>query len=90
MKITRTKEQIDAAEHRRKIANKGCDVCPCCGETKTRSDYITEQHQYFKGIKSLLPIRKEMGFIKIRYIHIDRYKCLTCGAEWQSEPYELI
>lgn len=89
MKITRTKQQIDAAKMRKEIANNGCDVCPCCGETKSIRDYM-DKRIFFKGIKHSTPYCIDKGFIRIKQFYIDRYECLTCGAKWESEPYEWM
>ena len=35
MKITRTSQAALSAQQRSQLANAGCKVCPCCGETKS-------------------------------------------------------
>lgn len=40
MKITRDSRKADKRQLTKAEANKGCDICPCCGETKSIFDYI--------------------------------------------------
>lgn len=40
MKITRDSRKVDKRKLAKAEANKGCDICPCCGETKSIFDYI--------------------------------------------------
>lgn len=88
MKITRTNRDVLSAEQRREIANAGCWVCPCCGETKKETDYFKEGI-YNKGIFGGL-IRKTWaeGLFRRRYMQVDCYTCNTCGAQWESDAYE--
>lgn len=75
MKITKTSKRMSELKTAKEIANKGCDKCPCCGE-----------------IYNGLPLEKSWYqgrlFRKGRYMKIDCYTCDSCGAEWESEPYE--
>ena len=42
MKITRSAEVFADQQARKRIANAGCQKCPCCGETKTGLEYLRE------------------------------------------------
>lgn len=76
-------------EELRAEANKGCDVCPCCGEDKPRYEYaLTDDTD--RGIVTTIPRHKRVGIIRKRWIITDMYICKTCGARWESEPYEEV
>ena len=49
MKITRTSQAALSAQQRSQLANAGCKVCPCCGETKSEMEYFKEGI-YNKGV----------------------------------------
>lgn len=70
-----------------RITNIGCSKCPCCGETRKSIEYISEGHPN-RGIVSGIQKTWAEGFFKIKTMKCDCYHCLTCGAEWESEPYE--
>ena len=96
MKITKTDKEVSNSELRKSIANQGCNICPCCGETKTTYDYMDEEGipkfllgGLSKGIDSTFCKNYCKGFFNMKYMQIDCYKCYTCGAEWESEPYEV-
>ena len=81
-------EKLKEAEH---IAKLGCDKCPCCGETKTTNDYYFDEHIISKGIEDDGVVRKWVGRMKDKKLYETAYyKCLTCGARWESEPYEVL
>lgn len=85
MKITKTNKDVINRNHRKSLANEGCDKCPCCGETKElRFDYENGT----TGIDSGMRRDWREGFFKPKHMRVDCYTCHTCGAEWESEPYE--
>ena len=88
MKITRTNKDDMRSTIRREKANQGCDICPCCGESKTYFDYL-EEHVEGKGIIDDSRKVFTKGLFKKKIMQIDCYTCHSCGAEWQSDPYEL-
>lgn len=81
LRITKTGKQHSKFEQNRIQANIGCDICPCCGESKSSLYYI-KQGILNKGICD--GIEKTWG----KGLRCDCYMCLTCGAEWESEPYQ--
>lgn len=87
MKITKTAEKVQAFEKAKMKANAGCEVCPCCGETQSVGYYISKGFLH-RGISSGLCKTWVKGIFKIKNMHVDCYRCYTCGAEWESEPYE--
>lgn len=87
MRITKTSDRFSALENAKRIANAGCNKCPCCGETKSSLSYFTVG-EIHKGILSGLSKTWAEGLFKMKDMKCDCYKCLTCGAEWESEPYE--
>lgn len=87
MRITKNRTQHKAAESMRIIANRGCDVCPICGETKTLGQYISKESIVLKGISGGTHKTKVKGIFNTHVMHADCYHCLTCGAEWESEWY---
>lgn len=79
MKIIKTKEQADALKLNKEKANEGCDICPCCGRKNSLNGLI-------------VPMWNKTwyaGFLKTRHYQIDVYICSSCGAVWESEPYEI-
>ncbi len=88
MRITKTPLQHAAFENARKKANTGCGICPCCGETKSTTDYI-KIGILNKGVrKGGLNKTWADGIFHMRNMKCDCYKCYSCGAEWESEPYQ--
>lgn len=77
MKIVTTKEQVDKFKLNQKLANKGCDVCPCCGEK------YGERRLRIPTCKTWAT-----GIFKTKHYKVDVYNCDSCGASWESEPYE--
>lgn len=87
MKITKTSDRVAFLNNARMVANKGCNRCPCCGETKSSMEYISIG-EWRKGIVSGLSKSWATGLLWMKNMRCDCYSCLTCGAEWESEPYE--
>lgn len=87
MRITKTSDRVSSLESAKRIANIGCNKCPCCGETKSSISYYS-LGEINKGIVSGLSKTWAEGFFKMKSMKCDCYHCLTCGAEWESEPYE--
>lgn len=89
MRITKTADVVASLEARKAAANQECQKCPCCGETKTIMEYLREG-TFNKGISSGCVKIWIEGFIKLRSMKSDLYKCYSCWAEWESEPYQWI
>lgn len=87
MRITKTSDRVAAFNNAKRVANIGCDTCPCCGETKQSIDYFIAG-EFNKGIVSGIQKTWAQGFFKMKSMKCDCYNCLTCGAKWESEPYE--
>ena len=88
MKITKTNKDANNSKIRKEIANQGCNKCPCCGETRSFYEAM-EKGGKFQGILNATCKNYCKGIFKMKYMQIDCYKCETCGAEWESEPYEV-
>ena len=87
MRITKTSNRVSFLESAKRAANVDCNKCPCCGETKQSTEYISISDMN-KGIVSGIQKTWAEGLFKIKNMKCDCYHCLTCGAEWESEPYE--
>lgn len=101
MRITKIPEDVSREKKIRETALAGCDVCPCCGETKSDL-YYYKKGIADKGITTRIcnkswygkkyEIDKGMLYSifsleKNKYYQVERFSCLTCGAEWESDPY---
>ena len=97
MKLTKLPDSCDPNLLIKERSRKIFSVCPCCGESKNyhllennggveRIEYVNPNGWYgpAKGywIGLLFPNR---------WYHwrIDNYKCHSCGAEWESDPYPI-
>lgn len=74
MKITKTSDEALLKRMEYLRATQGCNVCPCCGSDRMITNYC---RNYAKG------------FFKTKVYQIDVFHCNDCGAEWESEPYEM-
>lgn len=88
MKITKTSNEAKTLEDRKALANIGCYTCPCCGETKLSIEYFAEGVLH-KGLIVGICRTWAKGLFKFRYMRVDCYYCDTCGAKWESDPYEV-
>ena len=87
MKITKTADQSFIMDSNRIKANSGCRICPCCGESKSHIDYL-KKGVLNKGVSSGLHKTWAEGVFRMRNMKVDCYQCHSCGAEWESEPYQ--
>lgn len=88
MRITKTATRSAVQQTTKEIANLGCNICPCCGEAKTVMEYFNEGIRN-KGIFGGLVCKTlAKGLFRPKYMQADCYSCYTCGAQWESEPYE--
>lgn len=79
--LFKRKEEL---ETNRRKANEGCRTCKRCGEMN--AFYVTLDGRV-GGISTSYEVWSE-GFLKLKHMRKDKYCCRTCGAEWESEPYE--
>lgn len=91
MKITK-RTYPEQLEQRKLAANVGCDVCPCCGETKSTVYYYFNQHDPKSPVKGIYETHSETWRSKFlstkKYLYrTDKYTCYTCGCKWESEEY---
>lgn len=77
---------IDSIEAQRK-ADRGCYVCPSCGETRSADDYLYKEGVPDKGIFQTTTEKWEDNTEKVRRIRKDRFYCLACKAMWEGKPY---
>lgn len=75
MKITKHSDEVLRKKKAEEEANKGCDKCPCCGAPHER--FLGSCRTFFGG------------FLFTKYLQVDCYWCNKCGAEWESDPYEI-
>lgn len=70
-----------------KDANSDCKSCPLCKESS--SFYIDKVTGKARGILTGLYSETyvKFRFPKIKRYKKDKYKCFSCGCEWESEPY---
>lgn len=91
MKIVRTAQAVKDFKQRKINANKGCNVCPCCGESRRwvdcRNNGLLNQG-IFHGYGYTKYVSYGFLGLKSKLMHIDTYTCETCGAKWESDPYE--
>ena len=74
MKITKTSLEVKMEQDQYKEAHDGCEKCPCCGFY--RYPMTNGSYTFNKG------------FIKKTTMKVDKYRCLACGSEWESDPYD--
>lgn len=96
MKIIKTPDSQDEKKIAKARALEGCNVCPYCGETKEYFDpkrllesIINNISFEYDGIECLGEFLHGSVFALIKNLFVTRYKCHTCGAEWESEPYKI-
>jgi hypothetical protein len=87
MRITKISDRMYREKYRFAInkenANKGCNVCPICGEA--RDAFKCDMKQ---GILGGCYRDWHEGIFHIKSMRCDCYECLSCGTQWESEPYE--
>lgn len=89
MKIVKTSKEARQEKMGREAANAGCTICPCCGEKKSWWHYMRKGKPN-KGVSSHGIVRRwSQGVFRPRMMQCDVYYCNTCGAEWESDPYEV-
>ena len=94
MKITKL---LDSGRVIEELIRRKSSVCPCCGETRPSDlyDYNGMRRNYGVSIKSTITWIGScndgvFSFLKGKYHwKVLRFRCYTCGAEWESDPFPL-
>lgn len=94
MKITFTAEDYKTFEKERREANKGCYICPCCGEYR--------QSFVYDMLGENLPLRRigidihterrkiyDPKLDEFTNASIDCFLCNNCHTQWESEPFDF-
>lgn len=72
------------------IASVDCDICPICGEDK--NFYLSKPGDptSLQGISQMSCTTWAKGglFCRTKHYKIKHYICHTCGAKWDSEPFQ--
>ena len=89
MKITKGADKLAQEKLNKERASIGCNKCPVCGETRKFMDALTKDKKP-GGILNATYSTFSKGIFKSRSFRIDHYSCQTCGARWDSEPYEYF
>ena len=83
MKITKLPDVIDPSKLIQEEVRKRNNICPFCkrrglwgGELRSTKSWYGKQNHKLKSL-----------FQKSHYWKIDYYKCYSCGAEWETDPY---
>ena len=90
MKITYNPKK-DPFKELERIASADCDKCPICGETKDFHLSKPGDLTSLSGISQLsCTTWAEGGFLfgRTKHYKIKHYICHTCGATWDSEPFQ--
>ena len=85
MRITKTATHSAMQKTAKEIANLGCSIC---GETKTMIVYFNEGVLNRGVFGGLVCKTWAQGLFRTKHMQVDCYSCETCGAQWESEPYE--
>lgn len=97
MKINKLPDKIDPVTIIKKNIDKKFRVCPFCGEAREysllKNSYGIEKINYYPPKGWHGPAKGDIfgWFIPSRwhYWRIESYRCHTCGAEWESDPYPI-
>ena len=82
MKILKKPDSEDPIMIAKKKALEGCDVCPFCKENK-------KLYSAADGNKGVAWIDFDYIYKLFKIYKTEVFKCYTCGAEWESDPYFL-
>lgn len=95
MNIVFTPQSYKDFEKERKKANKGCYICPCCGEYRQAFCYDllgknTDYHRQGIDIhteRRRFPNGDDEG--SFTFASVDCFYCHTCRSMWESEPFDF-
>lgn len=64
-----------------------CKVCPVCKENR---QFFIDPEKGIQGVSSGLISRHiSTGLFRSKLYEVRCYKCYTCGAEFESDPYPI-
>ena len=75
MKITKYPDDMDPYKIAEDLARKECKVCPCCGRRENVMERWCDN-------------KKTVGIVHRKTINYLSFRCWSCGAMWDSEPFE--
>lgn len=90
MKIVWTPNKEEKKDKRRKKANRGCYVCPYCGnnnEIIKLEEYVRINNKEKNSFQDCITIQTYGASSFRKTGQIDFYTCKKCGTQWESKIY---
>ena len=88
MNIIFTPQSYKEFSEERREANKGCYICPCCGEW--RQAFIYDMlGKNLPMCRTGIEVRTERRHINNSFASVDCFFCNNCKAQWESEPFDF-
>lgn len=90
MKIIWSPKKGEEKDKRRKKANRGCYVCPYCGndnEIVKLEDYSRIRSKEKNNLCDCITVATYGATSFLKKGQVDLYTCKKCGTQWQSNIY---
>lgn len=92
MKITKNPDKYDMNVYLKEKVLKECYTCPFCGENRKfgismDKDGVPKSHGIQDGI--YYNIYVSVSLFKKQLMKVNKFSCTTCGAKWESDPYDV-
>lgn len=94
MKITKKPDEFDMNVYLREKVLKECYTCPFCGEMRTYNPFKADKSgklikPYGVWDRNIYHNKSvTVGFLKRKTMKIKHFQCMSCGAKWESDPYD--
>lgn len=90
MKIICTPKKVEKKDKRREKANRGCYVCPYCGNNNAIikiADYSRIRSKEENSLQDCITMATYGASSFFKTGQVDFYTCKKCGTQWKSNVY---
>lgn len=94
MKITKNPDKYDMNLYLREKVLKECYTCPFCGEMRSYNPFHVNEDGKLAEPYGVYDtnvyhnVKVNVGLLKRKDMKVKHFQCMTCGAKWESDPYD--